>query len=318
MSESIKNFNQKNIENKRGKLGAVSKQKRKKFIFYCAMMTLPVLQLIFFYFYVNINSFALAFQELDLVNGSGYKFVGVDNFSIIWEEVDWELLTKNSILLFIAMFAFGTIGAVMFSYYIYKKNPGHSIFKVVLFSPQIISNVIFALLYNYFIDRTIPHILGDPNMLPPMNNMDFLQTGTIIFNIWISFGTQVLMYSGAMSGISESIIESAQLDGITPIKELWFIIIPSIWSTFVTFFVMLIMGIFTDQASLFSFYGTEAPKHVQTFGYYIYANIQKSAQMGSVANYNKLSAMGMILTLFAVPLTLSTRYVLNKLGPKTE
>ena len=282
------------------------------------MMGPLVLQFIIFYFYVNINSFALAFQELDFVNGSGYKFVGFNNFFTIIEEVNWSILIKNSMLIFVIMLFFGTVGAVMFSYYIYKKNPGHSIFKVVLYSPHIISTVVFALLYNYFIDRAIPHILGDPYMLPPMNNMGFVRIGTIIFSVWSSFGTQVLMYSGAMSGISDSIIESAQLDGITPMKELWFIVLPSIWSTFVTFLVMRVMAIFTDQASLFSFYGAEAPAHVHTLGYYLYAKIQSGTSSGSVADYNKLSAMGMILTVIAVPLTLTVRYLLNKFGPKTE
>ena len=152
MSDSIKNFDKKNVERGRVKIGSFSTQKRNQLIFYCAMMIPLVLQFIVFYFYVNINSFALAFQELDLVSGTGYKFAGLTNFSTILEEVKWGILIENSMLLFVVMLAFGTAGAVMFSYYIYKKNPGHSIFKVILYSPQIISTVVFALLYNYFID----------------------------------------------------------------------------------------------------------------------------------------------------------------------
>ncbi|MBQ8658345.1 MAG: sugar ABC transporter permease [Clostridia bacterium] len=316
--ENIQNFDRKEPMAGKDKRVSLATKKRKKLIFYCAMMALPVLQFVFFYFYVNFNSFVLAFQKLDLVGGSGYEFAGMENFTTIFKEVDWGVLIENSMLLFIVMLAFGTVGAVMFSYYIYKKNPGHSIFKIILYSPHIISTVVFALLYNYFIDKAIPAIVGDPNMQPPMNNMNFVQTGTIIFNVWVSFGTQVLMYSGAMSGISESVIESGQLDGITPMKELCFIVLPSIWSTFVTFLIMRVMGIFTEQASLFSFYGADAPAHVQTLGYYLYAKVQAGASKGSVADYNELSAMGMTLTVIAVPVTLAARYCLNKFGPKTE
>ncbi len=62
------------------------------------------------------------------------------------------------------------------------------------------------------------------------------ERATIMFySIYVSFGPRVLVYSSAMSGISESIIESAELDGVNTWQELVHIVLPSIWSTFVTF-----------------------------------------------------------------------------------
>ncbi len=301
---------------RKGKTPSLSTKKRNQLIFYCAMMALPVLQFCCFYFYVNFNSFLLGFQKLN-DNGIGYKFVGFANFKDVFE-IRWDLLITNSLLYqFFSLFV-GMFGTVLFSYYIYKKNPGHSIFKVILYSPSIISGVVFALLFNYFIDKAIPAIVGDPNMIPPMSNPEYQRGLTIFFVIWAGFGGNILLYTGAMSGISESLIESAQLDGITAFKELFLIVLPSIWGTFVTFILMSIMGIFTNQGSLFAFFGTEADPELQTIGYYLYANLQKGTQQGSVTDYNRLAAMGMVLTVVAVPLSLTARYLLNKFGPKTE
>ena len=114
-----------------------------------------------------------------------------------------------------------------------------------------------------------------------------------------------------MSGISESIIESAQLDGVTPFKELVLIVLPSIWSTFVTFMVSAVVGIFTNQMSLFTFYGTNADVSLYTFGYYLY----RGAKIGTSSDYPYLSAMGLLLTAVALPITLFTRWSLKKFGP---
>ena len=80
----------------------------------------------------------------------------------------------------------------------------------------------------------------------------------------------MLMYSGAMSGVSDSVIEAAKLDGITPIREFFYIIVPLIYPTLVTFLVVEVAGIFTNQMNLYNFYGLKAEYSLYTFGYFLY------------------------------------------------
>lgn len=312
-----------NLKTEKGlklKRKGMSSKKRQKLFFYCTMIVLPLIQFAIFYVYVNIQSFVLAFQEYSLDSYS-YKFVGFKNFTQIFKDFQTVRALKasivNSLTLYFWTLLFGAFAAVLFSYYIYKKHVGSMTFKILLYLPQILGGVVVVIIYKFFLEDCIPAVVNDifgGNITGLLTNPKTERTMIIFFSIYVSFGTRILVYSSAMSGISDSIIESAQLDGVTPFKELIFIVIPSIWGTFVTFMVASIMGIFTDQMSLFTFYGEQASPSLYTFGYYLY----RGAKVAKNADYPYLSAMGMLLTLIVTPMTLFARWAMRKFGPSKE
>ena len=293
-----------------------SSVKKQKLIFYTLMMILPISQIIIFYFYVNINSFLMAFQSMDY-NLGGYIFTGFGNFIDAFTATNLNHYFSNSLTVFAFEFLVGTLGSVFFSYYIYKKNIGHGFFKIMLYMPHIISTTVFVILYKFFVDNAIPSIylqLYGIEIEGFLANPNTTKIAILLFCILNGFGTSVLMYSSAMSSISESIIESAELDGVTPFKELLFIVLPSVWATFVTFAIVKFVSIFTNQMNLYTFYENLAEPHLSTIGYWMYCG----AVSGDLAEYPMFSAMGMALTGIAVPITLLLRWLLNKFGPSVD
>jgi ABC-type sugar transport system permease subunit len=123
------------------------------------------------------------------------------------------------------------------------------------------------------------------------------------------------MYSNKMSSISDEIIESAHLDGAVGIKEFWYIDFPLIFPTFSTFYITGVVTLFTNQVNLFTFYGAGAPGTIQTFGYWMFARVQSAK---TEVDYPVVSAMGLLQTIVAVPLTFFVKWLLEKLGPTTE
>ena len=290
------------------------------FFFYLSIVALPVLQYLIFYVYMNLNSFALAFQKYNADTGK-YVWNGLENFKKIFLDFQQEEMmmasVKNSLIYFFFCLIFSNFGTIIFSYYIYKEHLGSKIFKVILYAPHIVSTVIVVIMYTYFVDTTIPSIWQDlfkEEIYGLLANKATRYVSVLFFSIWISFGTQVLVYSGTMSSISESIIESAKLDGITPVKELFLIVIPMVWPTTVTFIVSAVAGIFTNQMQLFSFFGPNASPDMYTFGYLIYVKVFQ----GSMSDYPYLSALGMMMTFIAVPLTLLIKKALEKYGPSVN
>ena len=110
-------------------------------------------------------------------------------------------------------------------------------------------------------------------------------------------------------------VESAHLDGADGFREFWYITLPLVYPTLSTFLITGVAGLFTNQINLYSFYGAEAPVGVQTFGYYLYTQTQAAK---SEAEYPRLAAIGFILTLIAVPLTLVVKWALEKFGPSED
>lgn len=295
--------------------------KKSHFFFYVSIVAFPVLQFLVFYVYMNLNSFVLAFQKYDYDAG---KFVpnGFENFKKIFSDFGVEesmrASVKNSLVLFLLNLIFSNFGAIVFSYYIYKNYVGSKTFKVILYAPHIISTVIIVIMYSEFVDTVIPKIwleLFDKEIYGLLSLSTASKYLTVLFfSVWISFGTQILVYSGTMSSISDSVVESATLDGITPVKELFLIVIPMIWPTIVTFILSAVAGIFTNQMQLYSFFGANAKPSLYTFGYFLYAKVQQ----GNMTDYPYLSALGLLMTCVATPITFVIRRVMEKYGPSTN
>ncbi len=308
------------------KKGLTSRQK-KRLLFYSCFICIPLLQFLVFYIYVNFNSIALAFQSYEAKTGmTGYTvtFAGFENFktafTILGENI---FMIKNSAIMFVCSTLVGLSLALLLSFYLYKRFPAAGFFKVILFMPQILSHVVFALIFAKIGDELIPDIfekLSGEQIMGVMTNPDTNFGVLIIFNLWIGFGVNVLLFQGAMEGINPSVVESAQLDGVNLMQEFFHITIPLIFPTFVTFLVLGLAGIFTNQMNLFSLYGTSADAHLQTFGYFMYMQSLKSDIVASYGfySYSELSALGLVLTLIVFPITFGTRKLLEKFGPSTD
>ena len=265
----------------------------------------------------------MAFQKYSEGTTSQYQidFVFLDNFKRIvqlFSQQKYQDMIWNSLLLYVLRMAVGMSLALIFSYYIYKKFMLTQLFRVMLFLPTIISSVVLTLLYEYVVEDVYVALSGVQYGLMTTNKMEVV----IFYNLWTGFGMNILMYSGAMSGINESISESAQLDGVNVVSEFIYITLPMIFPTIITFLVMGISAIFTDQMGLFTFFKDASP--FQTIGYFIYVQSLNSnlippktiAEKEMIyLSYSEISALGLMITALILPLSLTVRHLLEKYGP---
>ncbi len=288
-----------------------TKQRKKispKLVFYIALMALPVLQFCVFYIGVNFQSLLLAFQKYDTLNSE--FFVEWDNlwqnFKQIFKDIDilWTCL-KNSLVVWLFSSVIGTVGAVLFSYYIFKRKKIGKIFKFVLFIPSILPAVLLSSVFQNFTNEILPYIIGTGKLMSLAKTQpQTLFVMSVFYSVWIGFGTQVLLYTGSMEQVSVSVLEAGKLDGVSPMRELWSIILPQVMPTIGTFLIAGIAGIFISQANLYNFFGGNAPAEIQTIGYYLF---KMTLGVGAEANYPYLSALGLCCTVLAVPPTLLLR-----------
>ena len=290
-----------------------------KLIFYICLIALPTLHYIVFYIGVNFNSFLLAFRNYDRLTGE-YSFAGLSNFQQafvnLFTSKMGHIRLKNSLIAFsCSLLVVMTLG-VLFSYYIYKGKIFSELFKTVIFLPQMISSLVFVIIYMYLVDLGVPLVVqkvSGETILGLYANMK-TQFGTVLFfAIWASFGSNLLMYLTAMSSINESVVEASKIDGVGFFGEFWYITLPAIWPTFTTFLIVSVSQIFTNQMYLFSFGGQFVSAEMQTVGYYLFKELY--VNQSNVSAWPPLAAMGLMLTLLVVPTVNILRYFLNKYGP---
>ena len=308
-------------EEKVKKKTGLGQRNRNRMIFYIIGVSLPVLQFCIFYIGVNFNSILLSFQDFDLSTGK-YSYVGLENFRWIVNEFKASDNLINAVGRSFIAFGFTLLQmflALLFSFYIYKKETASGLFKTVLFMPKIISGVILVIIFKFLVQEALPEIFTS---LKPFSLLNAYPEErrfwpVMFFAVWTGFGSNVLLFGGAMSGISDSVVEAAQLDGITPLKEFFLITVPMIFSTLSTFILMAVAGIFTNQLGLYSFYGNGASPKIWTFGYYLFKETQEAGSYG-YEKLPRLAAIGLCLTAVTVPVIMVVRKGLDKLGPKVE
>ncbi len=291
----------------------------KKRWFYYLMLFIPLMQVAVFYVYVNINSVILSVRKYDIFTNS-FSFAGFSNFEKVFEDIKTQPIVytavKNALLLFALLWLLGFPIAVMVAYFLSKGPRGSNFYQVMLYLPSIVSTVTFVIMYKYFCERAYPAIMETffhKEVEGLLSNYDTTLGTILFFNVWTGFGPQVIMFTGAIKSIDPALFDAGKIDGVNWRSELWHIVLPGIYSTLVVFIISGLAIIFTNQMNLFSFYSRSAPPRLWTMGYYFYAEVSKAETM---ADFPYLSALGVLMTIVIVPLTIGLKKLLEKVGPK--
>lgn len=239
---------------------------------------------------------------------------------------------KNSIIYFIVCNLINLPLVVVFAYLLYKKCFGHRAFRVIFFMPSIIGSVVFCTLFRFFVGTmqgqmgpvlwltskfyelfgaempvnvAMQGLLGDPSTA---------FATIMVETLWTGFGMSLILVSGALARLPESIFEAAKIDGIGMWHEFWHIVAPLLMPTITSVFMLNLAGIFTFFTPVMLL--TEGANETSTIGWYIARFTIHRAQNNGNLNYPAF--VGLFVALVAVPFVLIIRKVLDKLTPNVS
>ncbi len=300
------------------------KRETKRRIFYWCWMVFPIIQLLMFYFYVNATSWALSFQIYYRDDQSMLQYDwGFTNFEGSFDILFSNLaLIRNSAINYLINFATGMGLGTLFSFYVYKEYPMATFFKVMLFMPSLISGVILALIFKFLVTDVYIEITEMITGVAPeyglYQNVETEYWTLLIYNVWVGFGGHVILMTGAMSGINDSLVEAAELDGINSIKEFWYITLPMIYPTIITFTITGMAGFFMNDMSAYTVFGDAANQGVMTFGYKFFVDTKNGGyvpQNEANMSYGQVSALGLCFSLVTLVVMTSVKKCMEKFGP---
>lgn len=302
---------------------------KKAKIFYALMLIFPVAQFAFFYIGVNFNSLLMAFQRYELIDGQlqlmGAGFENIAEFFRWIGSGDAFLsLLGNTMIIYAIGLVIGLGGGLCFSFYIYKRRFGSRVFRVVLFLPSILSAIVLSLMWEKFLNDGVINIARDLLNDPEIHDIRYTAQGQFWmvagFNVLMCFGSSMLLFTGTMDQIDESVAEYAKIDGCTPLQEFLRITLPMVFPTVRTFVIMGVGGIFINQAYMLNFYALgdtgDAAAPYSVFGYFFFRDMYDPN--ASLSSYPYMAAIGVIFTICAAPLTFGVKYLLERFGPKEE
>ncbi len=303
---------------------SMSENKRTDLIFYCCMLAWPVLQFAVFWVGVNANSILLAFREISFDTTTNKYVTNYFTFVQFTKVFQWLFTAEFGNMIWFSVKAYLLTSVIsiplglLLSFYIFKRLPGWSQFRVLLYLPGVLSGVVVSAMYRFFLVDCLPYMIPSiGNLLDPTRGLDF--PVLMIYYLWSGFGGSVLLYSNKMSSIADEVVESANLEGATGLKEFWYIVLPHAYPTISLFLVTGAAGIFLTQYGAYDMFGGYASTSIQSVGYWFYVvMLGKFANSVASPELPYYSAVGIVLTFVTLPLMLIMRWATEKFGPSED
>ena len=197
---------------------------------YALLMAFPLLHFCVFYVYVNANSIAMAFQNVDPVTGERVLVFSnfAEQFKFLATGPALNML-RVSLLGYVVHLVVGLTTGVLFAYYVYKKRVMSSTFRVLMFLPSIIPAIVFVTIYRYFTDNAFPEIIAGLFKLKDVpqglfSNKETRLVVIIFYDIFVSFGTSVLMYTNL---ITAGVVDGGTMQYKLGVDGIWSSEIPT-------------------------------------------------------------------------------------------
>lgn len=281
-------------------------------IFVVTMLAVPVIIFLNGWIFVNFNSVLMAFQ-IPTGEWSFASFEKVfNNLSSQPLDKSFQITSalKNTGLWFLkdtVMLPF----QLLIAYFLYKRIAGYKAFQIIFYLPGIIPGIAVSSMFSEFIAPSGPfglilQSLGMENVPKFLADPDYAMTTLMIYSVWLGWGGNMLLLGGALARIPVEVLESARLDGANTFQEFTQFIFPLVWSTLSTLFILSMTTVFSNSGPVHLF--TQGNFETATMGYWIFYKLKN----GGKADYNEVAATGLLLTMIAVPVIMTLRWLIEK------
>ncbi|SMQ73896.1 sugar ABC transporter permease [Agreia sp. VKM Ac-1783] len=265
-----------------------------------------------FVFYPLGKVIWLSMQGTDIF-GQAAGFVGAKNFVTIFTDPQFGATMLRTGAFCLAVVAGRIVLGLLITIPLTTKLRGIPVFRALLTSPMVVSvsaaSVAFAAMLapgNGLVNSVITRFGGSD--IPFLTSTQWAFASVIVVTVWGSIGFTVLLLLGAFGAIDNDVIEAAHLDGAGPLRTLWSISLPLVTPTL--FFVVVTGAVeaLTTFGQIQILTGGGPANSTTTLVY----NIYQSAFGAGSANFGLAAALGVVLFLLVLALSLVQFGVLEK------
>jgi multiple sugar transport system permease protein len=189
-------------------------------------------------FYPALDSFWLSFHRWSLL-GRPPRFVGVDNYTRLWEdEVFWQALWNSAWYVLYGLPS-GLILSFAIAYFLDKVTRGQGLLRALYFLPYLVSTVAVAWIWRWFYQPPPIGLFNDilgrfgipaqPFLLSTAQALPAISAAMV----WTSLGFNVVIFLAGIRAIPGDYYEAARIDGASAWQVLKRITIPLLKPTIV-------------------------------------------------------------------------------------
>jgi alpha-glucoside transport system permease protein len=239
--------------------------------------------------------------------GLGKEFVGLSNFGAVFTDRLMLGALRNNVLFWICIATPLTVICGLLIAVLADRSSWERTAKSLIFMPMAISFVGASVIWNFMyevspagtpqiglLNAVVVALGGHPHgwtnltAIAPWNNL-FL----VVIVLWLQVGFAMVLFSAAIKGIPDDLLEAARMDGATEIQIFFRIMIPSIMGTIITVTTTIIIFTLKIFDVVWVMTGGQFGTDVIATQFYRQSFINRNAGYGS--------AIAIVLLLAVVP-----------------
>ena len=243
------------------------------------LMLAPAVILAFIFIMLPILfSLGYAFTDYYLLEPDETKFIFLNNFASILEEIKYKgdlyHAIRNTAIFVVCVVPLQIGLALMLAIFCNRKVKGVGIFKICFFAPVVISLSVTSYLWLHILSPSETGLLNSILGLFGEAPRDFLRNPKtailwiVVLSAWQGCGFQMLIFLSALTNIREDLYEAAALDGAGTFQKFIYVTIPSLKPTFLYVVITVFIGACRIMVQPMIMVGYQP--HVVTISYYMY------------------------------------------------
>lgn len=256
-----------------------------------------------------LRSFYLSFTRYNIIESA--QFIGIKNYiELITKDKMFQKTFINTLVFTAGLVPANVILALFTAVLLNQVKKGATFFRGVYFLPVITSEVVFSVVwlwiwnYDYGLINYILEIFGvtGPNWL---GDTRWAMFSVIVTRLLKNLGMNVVIILASLQSIPDMYYEAAELDGAGWFKKFTNVTIPELGPVIFLTLMITVIGAFKVFGSIYVLTGGGPAGSTNVLVMYLY-------QMGFKSfEYGKASAIGVIIFLVVLVLTLS-QWILRK------
>lgn len=174
-----------------------------------------------------------------------WEFVGFEQYGRLFENPRWDVALNNLVVFGVLFILISLILGLLLAILLDQKIRGEGAIRTIYLYPMAVSFVVTGTAWKWILNpglglEKLVRDLGFTDFeFRWLVDQDFAIYTIVIAAVWQSSGFVMAMFLAGLRGVDDSLIKAAQIDGASPIRAYWHVILPILRPVFFSAIVIL-------------------------------------------------------------------------------
>lgn len=241
--------------------------------------------MLIFYIWPLLMAVYYAFTNLALTGNAAanFKFIWLENFKTMLADRNFGIALNNTLVFLVGSIIGQTVLGFTLAYFMRDSTIGvRRGVGIIVLAAWIMPEMVASLCtYNLFtIGGTLNAGLGLLGLQPVAWLVTQPMFSIVVSNIWRGTAFSMMVYQSALDSISREVEESAMLDGVGKLQNIFYIVIPQIRQTIWTNTLMITLKTLGCFSMIYAMTGGGPGTATQTLAIFTYLRAFKNNKLG--------------------------------------